>query len=381
MSQPFDPRDFRNALGMFPTGVAVVTTRAPSGAFVGLTINSFSSLSLDPPLVLWSLNVRSPSAAAFERATHFAVNILCDQQVEVSKRFASPLAEQVRRDRRRCGPRRRAADPRLRGARRMPRARAARRRRSPALHRPRGALRVRSYAASAGLPRRALLPVGRISLVRSGHAARAHRRQMDRLLRRGLRPLRRRRRRRGRDPLGDPVARGERAARGARAAPARRARFPRRRADAAARRARPGALDRRERRAAAPRPGGAVRWRSRCWWSTSRSKACCTRPSCPTSSRAARACSWCRTSIPRSSSAACPIRRMEGVVRDAMRRLKAAKRMTVTSPAGTDLDDLARRRARRRRVGLHREARQRRALAGRPVPRVPGREVASTARW
>jgi flavin reductase (DIM6/NTAB) family NADH-FMN oxidoreductase RutF len=90
MSLPFDARDFRSALGMFPTGVAVVTTRAPSGAFVGLTINSFSSLSLDPPLVLWSLNVRSPSASVFERATHFAVNILCDQQVEVSKRFASP---------------------------------------------------------------------------------------------------------------------------------------------------------------------------------------------------------------------------------------------------------------------------------------------------
>jgi flavin reductase (DIM6/NTAB) family NADH-FMN oxidoreductase RutF len=92
MSLPFDARDFRSALGMFPTGVAVVTTRAPSGAFVGLTINSFSSLSLDPPLVLWSLNVRSPSTSVFERATHFAVNILCDQQVEVSKRFASPAA-------------------------------------------------------------------------------------------------------------------------------------------------------------------------------------------------------------------------------------------------------------------------------------------------
>ena len=91
MSHPFDARDFRHALGMFPTGVAVVTTRAPSGAFVGLTINSFSSLSLDPPLVLWSLNVRSPSAGVFERATHFAVNILCDAQVEISKRFASQV--------------------------------------------------------------------------------------------------------------------------------------------------------------------------------------------------------------------------------------------------------------------------------------------------
>jgi flavin reductase (DIM6/NTAB) family NADH-FMN oxidoreductase RutF len=92
MSRAFDVRDFRNALGMFPTGVAVVTTRAPTGAFIGLTINSFSSLSLDPPLVLWSLNARSPSAASFERATHFAVNILCQEQVEASRRFASPVA-------------------------------------------------------------------------------------------------------------------------------------------------------------------------------------------------------------------------------------------------------------------------------------------------
>jgi flavin reductase (DIM6/NTAB) family NADH-FMN oxidoreductase RutF len=88
-SPAFDTRDFRNALGMFPTGVAIVTTRANSGAFVGLTINSFSSLSLDPPLVLWSLNTRSPSVAAFERATHFAINILCESQVEMSRRFAS----------------------------------------------------------------------------------------------------------------------------------------------------------------------------------------------------------------------------------------------------------------------------------------------------
>jgi flavin reductase (DIM6/NTAB) family NADH-FMN oxidoreductase RutF len=87
---PFDPREFRNALGMFPTGVAVVTTRAPSGAFVGLTINSFSSLSLSPPLILWSINLKSPSRFTFDRAANFAVNILAEDQVEVSKRFATP---------------------------------------------------------------------------------------------------------------------------------------------------------------------------------------------------------------------------------------------------------------------------------------------------
>jgi 3-hydroxy-9,10-secoandrosta-1,3,5(10)-triene-9,17-dione monooxygenase reductase component len=88
----FDTREYRRALGTFPTGVAVVTTRAPSGAFVGLTINSFSSLSLEPPLVLWALNTGSPSLAAFDRAQYFAVNILAEDQVELSRRFASPVA-------------------------------------------------------------------------------------------------------------------------------------------------------------------------------------------------------------------------------------------------------------------------------------------------
>jgi flavin reductase (DIM6/NTAB) family NADH-FMN oxidoreductase RutF len=88
----FDTREFRRALGTFPTGVAVVTTRAANGAFVGLTINSFSSLSLEPPLVLWSLNVASPNLATFDRARYFAVNILAEDQVELSRRFASQVA-------------------------------------------------------------------------------------------------------------------------------------------------------------------------------------------------------------------------------------------------------------------------------------------------
>lgn len=85
----FDAREFRRALGTFPTGVAVVSTRAPSGAFVGLTVNSFSSLSLDPPLVLWSLKAASPSLPVFDRAQYFAVNVLAEDQVAISKRFAS----------------------------------------------------------------------------------------------------------------------------------------------------------------------------------------------------------------------------------------------------------------------------------------------------
>ena len=85
----FDTREFRRALGTFPTGVAVVTARAPSGAFVGLTINSFSSLSLEPPLVLWALNGASPSLGAFDRAPYFAINILAEDQIDLSRRFAT----------------------------------------------------------------------------------------------------------------------------------------------------------------------------------------------------------------------------------------------------------------------------------------------------
>jgi len=60
-----DPRQLRNALGRFATGVTIVTTRGPDGKLEGLTANSFSAVSLDPPLVLWSLNRRSPSLASF----------------------------------------------------------------------------------------------------------------------------------------------------------------------------------------------------------------------------------------------------------------------------------------------------------------------------
>lgn len=86
--KPFTERELRNALGCFATGVTVVTARSSDGKPVGLTVNSFNSLSLDPPLVLWSLGVSSPLVPAFEQATHFAVNILGEDQVEISQRFA-----------------------------------------------------------------------------------------------------------------------------------------------------------------------------------------------------------------------------------------------------------------------------------------------------
>lgn len=81
----------RSALGRFATGVTIVTCRDAAGERVGLTANSFSALSLSPPLVLWSLRRASPSLAAFEAARHFAVNVLAETQVELSRRFASPL--------------------------------------------------------------------------------------------------------------------------------------------------------------------------------------------------------------------------------------------------------------------------------------------------
>lgn len=87
---PPPPMALRAALGRFATGVTIVTCTGPDGAPVGLTANSFNALSLDPPLVLWSLRRASASLAAFEAAPHFAVNVLAETQVDLSRRFASP---------------------------------------------------------------------------------------------------------------------------------------------------------------------------------------------------------------------------------------------------------------------------------------------------
>lgn len=84
-----DLTQLRSALGRFTTGVTIVSCVGPDGAAVGLTANSFQALSLDPPLVLWSLRASSPSLPAFQAATHFAVNVLGEAQVDLSRRFAS----------------------------------------------------------------------------------------------------------------------------------------------------------------------------------------------------------------------------------------------------------------------------------------------------
>ncbi len=88
MSATFDPRELRNVFGSFVTGVTVVTTRDAAGKGHGVTANSFNSVSLDPPLVLWSQSVTSRSHPAFRDSDHFAVHILADDQVDVSNHFA-----------------------------------------------------------------------------------------------------------------------------------------------------------------------------------------------------------------------------------------------------------------------------------------------------
>ena len=87
-SNGIDVRSFRNALGAFTTGVTIVTTRDAAGHDVGLTVNSFNSVSLEPPLVLWSLARSSGSLASFVEAEFFAVHILGARQEALSNRFA-----------------------------------------------------------------------------------------------------------------------------------------------------------------------------------------------------------------------------------------------------------------------------------------------------
>lgn len=86
--QSFDSRALRDALGDFATGVTVVSARGADGRPVGVTVNSFAAVSLDPPLVLWSLGRQSDYLAVFESCRHFAVNVLAADQLGYSLRFA-----------------------------------------------------------------------------------------------------------------------------------------------------------------------------------------------------------------------------------------------------------------------------------------------------
>jgi flavin reductase (DIM6/NTAB) family NADH-FMN oxidoreductase RutF len=91
--QPIDERHLRNALGRFATGVTVITTRTAEGKLEGLTANSFTAVSLDPPLIAWSLKRSAPSFDSFVAARHFAVNVLCCEQQALCRHFATPQVD------------------------------------------------------------------------------------------------------------------------------------------------------------------------------------------------------------------------------------------------------------------------------------------------
>jgi flavin reductase (DIM6/NTAB) family NADH-FMN oxidoreductase RutF len=89
----FELREFRNALGCFATGITVAASRTAGGELLGITANSFNSVSLDPPLVLFSLHRNAYSLKAFEEAGCFSINILSEGQRHVSDAFARALAD------------------------------------------------------------------------------------------------------------------------------------------------------------------------------------------------------------------------------------------------------------------------------------------------
>jgi flavin reductase (DIM6/NTAB) family NADH-FMN oxidoreductase RutF len=89
LAPSFTTPQFRSALGMFATGVTIVTARAANGRMVGLTANSFNSVSLHPPLVLWSLSHAAASMAVFRSGSHYCINVLAADQHELAQRFAA----------------------------------------------------------------------------------------------------------------------------------------------------------------------------------------------------------------------------------------------------------------------------------------------------
>jgi len=94
-ASPADALDLRRAFGRFGTGVTVITTRTPAGQRLGVTANSFNTVSLAPPIVLWSLAAGSPSLAGFRAAGRFVVNVLALEQLELAQRFARPAPAQA----------------------------------------------------------------------------------------------------------------------------------------------------------------------------------------------------------------------------------------------------------------------------------------------
>jgi len=83
-----DSRHFRSALAQFPTGVVVVTARTADGERIGMTVNSFNSVSLDPPLILFSVHRAALTFQVWQAVDHYAINILNEEQEQISNQFA-----------------------------------------------------------------------------------------------------------------------------------------------------------------------------------------------------------------------------------------------------------------------------------------------------
>lgn len=98
-----DSREFRNALGRFATGVCVITTHPEGGNPMGMTVNSFASVSLEPALVLWSLQNNSECFPMFNGARHWAVNILAHDQLALSNQYAKKGQHDLDRNHYRIG--------------------------------------------------------------------------------------------------------------------------------------------------------------------------------------------------------------------------------------------------------------------------------------
>ena len=92
-SPAFDTRHFKSALAQFATGVTVITTRLDDGQFLGITASSFNSVSLNPALVLWSLANASSSMPVFSVNSHYVINILSADQIELAAQFSKPLKD------------------------------------------------------------------------------------------------------------------------------------------------------------------------------------------------------------------------------------------------------------------------------------------------